>query len=127
MKKIKKLRDNLFSAAKTNIDDAQLKQKHDYDRKHGVHNKKVLSKILVQALLLKNPLLHCILKDLGEGTLVWLRNSARDGRKGDKLSKRWLGPYKVSEVLGKGLYRLANPKTGHVLKKTYNRCRYTGL
>ena len=78
MKKIKKLRDNLFSAAKTNIDDAQLKQKHDYDRKHGVHNKKVLSKILVQALLLKNPLLHCILEDLGEGTLVWLRNSARD-------------------------------------------------
>ena len=37
---------------------------------------------------------------------MWLRNSARDGRKGDKLSKQWLGPYKVSEVLGKGLYRL---------------------
>ena len=59
MKKIKKLRDNLFS----------------------------------NLFLLKNPLLHCILKDLGEGTLVWLRNSARDGRKGYKLSKRWLGPY----------------------------------
>ena len=57
---------------------------------------------------------------------MWLRNSARVGRKGDKLSKRWLGPYKVSEVLGKGLHRLANLKTGHVLKKTYNRCRYTG-
>ena len=57
---------------------------------------------------------------------MWLRNSARDGRKGDKLSKRWLGPYKVSEVLGKGLYRLANPKTGQVLKKAYNRCRYAG-
>ena len=41
IKKIKKLRDNLFSVAKTNIDDAQLKQKHDYDRKHGVYNKKV--------------------------------------------------------------------------------------
>jgi hypothetical protein len=41
IKKIKKLRDNLFSVAKTNIDDAQLKQKRDYDRKHGVHNKKV--------------------------------------------------------------------------------------
>ena len=41
IKKIKKLRDNLFSVAKTNIDDAQLKQKRDYDRKHGVNNKKV--------------------------------------------------------------------------------------
>ena len=39
IKKIKKLRDNLFSVAKTNIDDAQLKQKHYYDRKHGVNNK----------------------------------------------------------------------------------------
>ena len=41
IKKIKKLRDNLFSVAKDNIDDAQLKQKRDYDRKHGVYNKKV--------------------------------------------------------------------------------------
>ena len=41
IKKIKMLRDNLFSIAKTNIDDAQLKQKCDYDRKHGVHNRKV--------------------------------------------------------------------------------------
>ena len=41
IKKIKKLRDNLFSVAKGNIDDAQLKQKRDYDRKHGVYNKKV--------------------------------------------------------------------------------------
>ena len=41
IKKIKMLRDNLFSVAKTNINDAQLKQKCDYDRKHGVHNKKV--------------------------------------------------------------------------------------
>ena len=38
--KIKKLRDNLFSVAKDNIDDAQLKQKRDYDRKHGVYNKR---------------------------------------------------------------------------------------
>ena len=69
---------------------------------------------MVQAVIL-NPY---ILKEIGVGTLVWLCNSARDGRKGDKLSKLWLGPYKVSEVLGKGLYLLANPKTGHVLKKT---------
>jgi len=48
---------------------------------------------------------------------VLLRNSVRDGRKGDKLNKRWLGPYKVEEVLGKGVYQLANPNTGRVLKK----------
>ena len=36
------MRDNLFSVAKGNIDDAQLKQKRDYDKKHGVHNKKVV-------------------------------------------------------------------------------------
>ena len=55
-----------------------------------------------------------------------LRNSARDGRKGDKLAKRWLGPYKVEEAIGKGLYRLAKP-TGRVLKKTFNGCRYICL
>ena len=42
------------------------------------------------------------------GALVLLRNSARDSRKGDKLNKRWLGPYRVEEVLGKGVYLLAN-------------------
>ena len=53
-----------------------------------------------------------------------LRNSVRDGRKGDKLNKRWLGPYKVEEVLGKGVYQLTNPNTGRVLKKAVNGCRY---
>ena len=53
-----------------------------------------------------------------------LRNSARDGRKGDKLAKRWLGPYRVEEAIGKELYRLANPTTGRVLNKVFNGCRY---
>ena len=56
--------------------------------------------------------------------MVLLRNSARDGRKGDKLAQRWLGPYRVEEAIGKGLYRLANPTTGRVLKKAFNGCRY---
>ena len=64
------------------------------------------------------------LQDLELGTLVLLRNSVRDGRKGDKLNKRWLGPYKVEEVLGKGVYQLTNPNTGRVLKKAVNGCRY---
>ncbi len=37
--------------------------------------------------------------------LVLLRNSACDGRKGDKLVKRWLGPYKIDELVGKGKLR----------------------
>ena len=61
------------------------------------------------------------------GTLVLLRNSARDGRKGDKLAKRWLGPYRVNASLGKGIYRLENYSTGHILKKAINQCRYNTL
>ena len=65
-----------------------------------------------------------VTQDLQEGELLLLRNSARDGKKGDKLNKRWLGPYRVDAVLGKGLYQLANPNTGRVLKKAVNGCRY---
>lgn len=52
-----------------------------------------------------------------------LRNSARDGRKGDKLAARWLGPYKIEAVLEKGVYRLSNPTSGRILKKAHNGCR----
>ena len=56
-----------------------------------------------------------------------MRNSARDGRKGDKLAKRWLGLYQVHEHLGKGVYRLSNPSTGRILRKKYNSCRFALL
>ncbi len=56
--------------------------------------------------------------------MVLLRNSARDCRKGDKLSSRWLGPYMIKESLGNDLYRLLNPTSGHILKKAVNGCRY---
>lgn len=56
--------------------------------------------------------------------LVLLRNSARDGRKGDKLAIRWLGPYKIAECLDKNTYRLLNPASGRTLKKIFNGCRY---
>lgn len=61
------------------------------------------------------------------GTFVLLRNSARDGRKGDKLSQRWLGPYTVTQDLGKGLYKLRNGKTGKELKKVFNAYRWVLL
>ena len=55
--------------------------------------------------------------------LVLSRNCARDGRKGDKLAKRWFGPYKIEENLGKNVFRLSNPTTGLTLKKAFNGCR----
>ena len=47
-------------------------------------------------------------QELEVGILVLLRNSAKDGRKGDKLAKRWLGPYIIEESVGKGVYQLLN-------------------
>ena len=55
--------------------------------------------------------------------MVLLRNSQRDGRKGGKLQQRWLGPYRVQESVGKGMYKLLNPSTGKALKKVVNVCR----
>ena len=52
-----------------------------------------------------------------------LRDSARDGRKGDKFQSRYLGPYEIIEELGKGVFRLRNPSTGLLLKKSVNACR----
>ena len=52
-----------------------------------------------------------------------LRNSAKDGRKGDKFAKRWLGPYNIEEHIGKNVYKLSNPVSGRILKKTINGCR----
>ena len=56
------------------------------------------------------------------GTLVWLRNSARDTRK-KKFLPRWLGPYKIIKCLDKNVYRIARLSTGLILKKAVNGCR----
>ena len=85
--------------AKVNIDEAQRKDKLYYDRKHS------------------GP------KEFSPDTLVLLKNSQRKSKKGDKMKSRWLGPYLIHEVLGKGVYRLSNPETGVVLKTAVNQCR----
>ena len=41
-----------------------------------------------------------------------MRNSHRDGRKNGKLEKCYLGPYTITECLGKGVYKLSSTKTG---------------
>ena len=61
--------------------------------------------------------------ELNPGVLVLLRNSKKDGRKGDKLVKRWLGPYQVEEVLEKGVYKLSNPTSGKTLRNAVNGSR----
>ncbi|XP_064389722.1 uncharacterized protein LOC135337662 [Halichondria panicea] len=57
---VTKLKDDIHSKAKKNIDNAQEKDKMYYDRKHA--DKRVFK----------------------TGSLVWLRNSARECKKGDK-------------------------------------------
>ena len=57
-----------------------------------------------------------ITQELHPGTLVLLRNNVKDGRKGDKLVERWLGPYKIAKHLNKGVYILENRCTGQILK-----------
>ena len=42
--------------------------------------------------------------------LVLMRNSHQDGRKNGKLE--YLGPYTITECLGKGVYKLSSTKTG---------------
>ena len=34
--------------------------------------------------------------------MVLLRNSKQDSEKGDKMTNKWLGPYKIAEVKDKG-------------------------
>ena len=52
--------------------------------------------------------------------MVLLWNSTWDERKGGKLQQRWLGPYVIGEFVGKGVYKITNPKTGQTLKKGVN-------
>ena len=59
------------------------------------------------------------------GTLVLIRNSARESKKGDKMKAHWLGPYAIEESLGKGVYRVSNITTGLILKKGVNQSRLT--
>ncbi len=52
-------------------------------------------------------LVHCkiiiLLQGFHAGTLVLLRNSKRDSKKGDKMKPKWLGPYAVVSSMGKDL------------------------
>ena len=91
------VRNQVKAKAMQNINKAQERQKKSYDAKH-------------QPLKFK------------EGDVVLLRNMRNEARKGGKLQQPWSGPYTISKVLPKGLYRLRN-QDGTELKTSYNSSR----
>ena len=69
-------------AIKANIQTAQQKQKHYYDKRHGTST--------------------CFTV----GDTVLKKDFRRKKRKGGKLDYRWEGPFLITATLGKGLFQL---------------------
>ena len=78
----------LVEVAKTKISEAQEKQKKYFDLKHS------------------SPTAYNI------GTKVLLKDFTRKKRKGGKLDLKWVGPFRISRNLGKGLYSITPILTG---------------
>ncbi len=75
-------RSNLLCTIKANIEKAQAKQKRLYDANHGAG-------ISFQV-----------------GSFVMKKDFTRKKRRGGKLDPKWVGPFQITAVLGKGLYSL---------------------
>ena len=69
-----------LEVVQANILATQKRQKEQYDRKHS--------------------------NVFQVGSLVLKKDFTRKKRAGGKLDHKWLGPYRISRVLGRGLYRL---------------------
>lgn len=93
---MKEIRNRVKQKAMENITKAQERQKQNYDRRH-------------------EPLHYEV------GDAVLLRNMENDARKGGKLQQDWSGPYVISKVLPKGLYKLKDGD--RKLKRAYNSTR----
>ena len=85
-----------LAKAKSNISDAQQKQKQQYDKKYAGSI------------------------DISTGSIVLLRNARNKARKGEKQDPFWLGPYIVDQVTEKGFCKLRNRESGKMLQKGYN-------
>ena len=81
--------------------------------------------IIIGCVALVMPItMICVCNPLFDpGSLVWLKNSAKESKKGDKMKPHWLCPYKVVKCLDKSVVKIANPKTGVTLKKAATQCR----
>ena len=75
-----------LEVVQANILAAQERQKEQYDRKHS------------------NPEVFRV------GSLVLKKDFTRKKHAGGKLDHKWLGPYRISGTLGRGLYRLEDVK-----------------
>ena len=84
------VRQDMEILIKNNIKKAQAKQKKYYDRLHNVG--------------------ACF----EVGSAVLMKDFRRKKRKGGKLDYRWIGPYKITKSLGKGLFRLQEKATDKV-------------
>ena len=95
LEKMLDMQKSLHDQARQNIQEAQERQKRQYDAKHNSRTTlKVGDKVLVQEM--KN-----------------------EGRKGGKLDVQFRGPYSIVETLGKGRFRLQD-QSGATLKKSVN-------
>ena len=63
---------------------------------------------------------HAFKHDFKVGDKVLIINAARVHHMGGKMSPRFVGPYKIVNVLPKGRLQLQNIRTGKTLKNVYN-------
>lgn len=86
-------RRDMEADVKTNVENAQRKQKLYYDQKHAAGD------------------LFTV------GSLVLKKDFRRKRRRGGKMDYRWQGPFAITAVLGKGLYSLKERDGDQVLNK----------
>ena len=86
-------RRDMEADVKTNVENAQRKQKLYYDQKHAAGD------------------LFTV------GSLVLKKDFRRKRRRGGKMDYRWQGPFAITAVLGKGLYSLKERDGDLVLNK----------
>ena len=94
-------REEMEKKVKSNIENAQKKQKKRYDEIHGASS--------------------CFTT----GSLVLKKDFTRKKRKGGKLDYRWVGPYTIISSLGKGLFQLKECNGNNVRMKHYNMYKYS--
>ena len=86
-------RQELLEKAKENIIRAQQQQREVYNRKHY------------------SPVVYKL------GSVVLKKDFSRKKRKGGKLDEKWLGPFTIVGMLGRGLYRLQAVDTTDIIPR----------
>ena len=79
-----------------NIAKARSRQKKNYNKRHTAKS-----------------------NEIAQGSLVLLKNNKNNNRMGGKLESKYIGPYEVLSLQGKGRAKLKNLSTGKELKKIH--------